>query len=219
MDLRPECRPGSVGIRHWRSSAGRHGCGQSGSRVLGRRRRSLPGAGPIIIVGLLVGPLAVMAMNQYGGSLTLLSIADSVRPIRATREARVTAILVLAAMVWGSASLVGEDWFNLFYGNAVIYLAYLFTPWTAINLVDDFVFRRRRYVVADLFKPSGGIDGRWGWRVGSTVIALLVERLAENPAHPAGFRIGHTVGGKFEDQRLGQLVCDAPVGLPNCYEH
>jgi len=132
-----------------------------------------PGAGAIIIVGLLVGLLAVMAINQYGGSLTLLSIADSVRPIRATRKARVTAILVMAAMVWGIASLVGEDRFNLFYGNALIYLAYLFTPWTAINLVDYFVVRRGRYVVADLFKPSGGIYGRWGWRGNGVYLATV----------------------------------------------
>jgi len=104
-----------------------------------------------------------MAINQYGGSLTLLSIIDSIHPIRATRKARITAILVMAVMVWGIAYLVGEDRFNVFYGNALIYLAYLFTPWTAINLVDYFLIRRGHYVVADLLKPSGGVYGRWGW--------------------------------------------------------
>jgi len=135
-----------------------------------------PGAGTIIIVGLLVGLLAVMAINQYGGSLTLLSIADSIRPIRATRRKRVAAILGMAVLVWAIAHLVGEERFTVFYGSALIYLAYVFTPWTAINLVDYFVVRRGNYVLADLFKPSGGVYGRWGWR-GNIVYVVTIAMM------------------------------------------
>lgn len=126
--------------------------------------RLFPGAGTVIVLGLLVGLLAVMAMNQYGGSLTMLSIADSIRPLRATRAKRVAAIVSMAVMVWLIAHVVGAERFNQFYGSSLIYLAYVFTPWTAINLVDYFVVRKGHYVIADLFKPSGGVYGRWGWR-------------------------------------------------------
>lgn len=135
-----------------------------------------PGAGAIVIIGLLLGLLAVMAINQYGGSLTLLSIADSIRPIRATRGKRAAAIIGMALLVWAIAQLVGEARFNEFYGSALIYLAYVFTPWSAINLVDYFVVRRGNYVVADLFKPSGGVYGRWGWR-GNSVYLLTIAAM------------------------------------------
>ncbi len=135
-----------------------------------------PGAGTIILIGLLIGLLAAMSVNQYGGSLTLLSIVDSIRPIRATRSARMIAILVMAVMVWGIAQLVGAARFNEFYSNGLIYLAYLFTPWTAINLVDYFIVRRGHYVLADLFKRSGGIYGRWGWR-GNSVYAMSIAAM------------------------------------------
>jgi len=131
------------------------------------------GAGTIVVVGLLVGLLAVMAVNQYGGSLTLLSIVDSIRPIRSTRAKRVVAILLMAILVWGIAHLVGEERFNTFYSNVLIYLAYLFTPWTAINLTDYFLVRRGAYRVADLHDPSGGIYGRWGIRGNSVYLITL----------------------------------------------
>ena len=73
-------------------------------------------------------------------------------------------------IVWGVSQLVGADHFNTVYGNVLIFLAYVFTPWTAINLVDYFFVRRGSYVVSEIFNPHG-IYGRWGWR-GTTAYAV-----------------------------------------------
>jgi purine-cytosine permease-like protein len=40
---------------------------------------------------------------------------------------------------------------------------YLFTPWTAINLVDFYWVRRGHYSIREIFNPRG-IYGRWNWR-------------------------------------------------------
>jgi NCS1 family nucleobase:cation symporter-1 len=163
-----------------------------------------PGAGKIIVCGLVVTLLAVMAINQYGGSLILLSIADSFRPITPTRMKRATAIALMAAMVWIIAQTVGEARFNQFYGGALIYLAYVFTPWTAINLVDYFVVRRGHYVVSDLLNPTGGIYGRWNWR-GNVVYGATLAIMCP-------FMVTAQFIGLFA-QRMGNVDISLPVGL------
>lgn len=163
-----------------------------------------PGAGKIIVCGLVFTLLAVMAINQYGGSLILLSIADSFRPLTPTRMKRATAIALMAAMVWIIAQTVGEARFNQFYGGALIYLAYVFTPWTAINLVDYFVVRRGHYVVSDLLNPTGGIYGRWNWR-GNVVYGATLAIMCP-------FMVTAQFTGLFA-QRMGNVDISLPVGL------
>jgi NCS1 family nucleobase:cation symporter-1 len=121
------------------------------------------GFGTILLVLLLAGLLIVMSVNAYGGSLTLISMLDSFKSVKPTKKLRVVALLVMGVTVWGIAQFVGEARFNTFYGNALVFLAYLFTPWTAVNLVDYFFVRKGVYVIGEIFKKDG-IYGRWGWR-------------------------------------------------------
>ena len=39
----------------------------------------------------------------------------------------------------------------------------LFTPWTAINLVDFYLVRKTHYSIREIFNPHG-LYGRWNWR-------------------------------------------------------
>jgi NCS1 family nucleobase:cation symporter-1 len=121
------------------------------------------GFGTILLILLLAGLLIVMSVNAYGGSLTLISMLDSFKSVKPTKKLRVAALLVMGISVWGIAQFVGEARFNSFYGNALVFLAYLFTPWTAVNLVDYFYVRKGVYVIGEIFKKDG-IYGRWGWR-------------------------------------------------------
>ena len=121
------------------------------------------GLGTSLLVVLLLGLLIVMSINAYGGSLTLISMADSFKKINPTKKIRLIALTVMGLTVWGIAQFVGEDRFNSFYGNALVFLAYLFTPWTAVNLVDYFYVRKGVYVIGEIFNKDG-IYGRWGWR-------------------------------------------------------
>jgi nucleobase:cation symporter-1, NCS1 family len=49
------------------------------------------------------------------------------------------------------------------FGEFLAVLLYLFTPWTAINLVDFYWVRRGHYSVREIFNPRG-MYGRWNWR-------------------------------------------------------
>ncbi|MER5486060.1 cytosine permease [Streptomyces sp. NPDC002812] len=125
--------------------------------------RLFSGFGTVAVVVLLVGLLSIMAINQYGGSLSMISIMDSFRPVKPTRAIRVATIGIMMVAVGTVSILVGIDQFNWFFANVVVVLTYLFIPWTAINLVDFFFVRRGQYVVKEIFNPRG-IYGRWGWR-------------------------------------------------------
>jgi purine-cytosine permease-like protein len=131
------------------------------------------GFGTILLIILLAGLLVVMAVNAYGGSLTLISMTDSIKKVNPTKNARLVALLIMGVTVWGIAQFVGEARFNTFYGNALVFLAYLFTPWTAVNLVDYFFVRKGVYVIGEIFKKDG-IYGRWGWRGNTAYIIGLV---------------------------------------------
>ena len=130
------------------------------------------GFGTVLLILLLAGLLIVMSVNAYGGSLTLISMLDSFKSVKPTKKLRVAALLVMGLTVWGIAQFVGEARFNTFYGNALVFLAYLFTPWTAVNLVDYFFVRKGVYVIGEIFKKDG-IYGRWGWRGNTAYIIGL----------------------------------------------
>ncbi len=162
------------------------------------------GFGWIAIFALLVGLLSVMAINQYGGMMSMISIRDSVKPVQPTRRIRAIGILIMFVMVWGIAQFVGIDRFNSFYGNVLIFLAYLFTPWTAINLVDYFFVRKGLYSVKEIFNPNG-IYGRWGWR---GQVAYIVALLVMVP-----FMVTTPFVG-FLAEKLGSVDYSIFIGLP-----
>ncbi|MGW6709548.1 purine-cytosine permease family protein [Streptomyces sp. NPDC054956] len=167
--------------------------------------RLFNGFGTVAVVVLLVGLLSIMAINQYGGSLTMISIVDSFRPVKPTRLIRVATIGIMMVAVGTVSILVGIDQFNWFFANVVVVLTYLFVPWTAINLVDFFFVRRGLYVVKEIFNPRG-IYGRWGWR-GNLAYAIGLACMA-----PFMVITGLFVGPVADN--LGGVDYSIFVGLP-----
>ena len=74
-------------------------------------------------------------------------------------------MLALSVATAGSIAigLVSSKHFIDRFGDLLAVLLYLFTPWTAINLVDFYWVRRSHYSVREIFNPHG-IYGRWNWR-------------------------------------------------------
>lgn len=162
------------------------------------------GFGLIALLILLLGLLAVMAINAYGGSLALISMLDSFKPVKPTKTLRMAAVILMGIAVWATAAFVGEERFNVFYGNALVFLAYLFTPWTAINLIDYFFVRKGSYVIKEIFKKDG-IYGLWGWR---GQLAYVIGILCMIPFFVTGPYVGPIA------QSLGSVDYSIFVGLP-----
>ncbi|MET4433040.1 cytosine permease [Mycolicibacterium sp. 624] len=164
--------------------------------------------GPVVswicVAGLLVGLLSVMVLNQYGGSMSMISILDSFRPITPSRRIRVITLAAMFLIVWLASHFIGIERFNSFYSNAIVFLTYLFIPWTAVNLVDYFWVRRGRYSIREIFRPDG-IYGRWGWR---GTIAYAVGLVAMVPFMVTTPYVG------FLARALGSVDVSIFVGLP-----
>jgi purine-cytosine permease-like protein len=104
----------------------------------------------------------VTTLNFYGASLTLLSVADTLKPVRSTAGKRLASLAVAFAVSTAIALSSSSNFINRF-GDLLALLLYLFTPWTAINLVDFYLVRKGHYSIREIFNPSG-MYGRWNWR-------------------------------------------------------
>jgi NCS1 family nucleobase:cation symporter-1 len=122
----------------------------------------VPGLGKVLLVGGLLGLVTITALNFYGASLTLLSVADTCKPLECTATKRLISILVAAVAATTLACASSADVINS-WGDLLAILLYLFTPWTAINLVDFYVLRKGHYSIREIFNPNG-MYGRWNWR-------------------------------------------------------
>lgn len=121
-----------------------------------------PGLGALTLVLALVTLVTMTSLNFYGASLTLLSIADSFKPSKPSITSRFVSLMIVAVVATFIA-LAASGNFMARFGDFLGILLYLFTPWTAINLVDFYFVRKTAYSVREIFNPSG-MYGRWNWR-------------------------------------------------------
>jgi purine-cytosine permease-like protein len=121
-----------------------------------------PGLGAVLLLGALLGLITISALNFYGASLTLLSVADTFRPVRSGVGKRMASLVAAAVLATAIALRSSGDFVNRF-GDLLAILLYLFTPWTAINLVDFYLVRRAHYSIREIFNAHG-MYGRWNWR-------------------------------------------------------
>jgi nucleobase:cation symporter-1, NCS1 family len=122
----------------------------------------LPGFGKPLLLCSLLGLVTITSLNFYGASLTLLSVMDSFKPGRLTLAKRLLTILSSTVVATGLALASSENFVAKF-SEFLAVLLYLFTPWTAINLVDFYWVRKGHYSVREIFNPRG-MYGRWNWR-------------------------------------------------------
>jgi len=129
----------------------------------------MPHFGVTLLLLSLAGLVTVTSLNLYGASLTLLSVVDSFRSFKPTASKRVGTIVLCAGLATVIAELGSGNFVNRF-SDLLAVLLYLFTPWTAINLVDFYFVRKGHYSIREILNPRG-MYGRWNWR-GLTAYAV-----------------------------------------------
>ena len=122
----------------------------------------MPGLGSVLLLSGLLGLITISSLNFYGASLTLLSVADTVSPLRCTVSQRLMSLAVAFIASCAIALSSSSNFVNRF-EDLLALLLYLFTPWTAINLVDFYLVRRGHYSIREIFNPRG-MYGKWNWR-------------------------------------------------------
>jgi NCS1 family nucleobase:cation symporter-1 len=122
----------------------------------------VPGLGLVLLIGALLGLVTISALNFYGASLTLLSVADTCKPLKCTVAKRVSSLLA-AGVISTVLAVNSSGNFVTQFGDLLAVLLYLFTPWTAVNLVDFYLVRKGHYSIREIFNPRG-MYGNWNWR-------------------------------------------------------
>jgi NCS1 nucleoside transporter family len=163
----------------------------------------LPGFGTPLLLCSLMGLVTITSLNFYGASLTLLSVLDSLRPSRPTLAKRLLTLIVAAVAATALATASTENFVARF-GSFLSVLLYLFTPWTAINLVDFYWVRKGHYSVREIFNPHG-MYGRWNWR---GLLAYGVGFVAMIPFFSTDIYMGPVA------RQLGGADLAMLVGLP-----
>ncbi|MEE1816806.1 cytosine permease [Streptomyces sp. SP18ES09] len=114
----------------------------------------------LIHLVIVVGKLTVNCLNAYGGFMAMLTTVtafDGRSRISAT--ARAASIVGFTAVSIGIALAASADFLDNF-KNFVLLILTVFTPWSAINLVDYYLISRERVDVPALYDPRGRY-GRW----------------------------------------------------------
>jgi NCS1 family nucleobase:cation symporter-1 len=163
----------------------------------------MPGFGTIMLITSFLGLITITSLNFYGASLTLLSVADSLTKVKLGIKSRIASLVAVFAMAV-SLSLVVSG--NVLHGFEAFLgvLAYLFTPWTAINLVDFFFVRKGRYSIRAMFMADG-LYGRWNWR---GLLAYFIGFASMIPFFKTGLYVGPVA------EALGKADVSMLVGLP-----
>ncbi|MFD9613717.1 purine-cytosine permease family protein [Streptomyces sp. NPDC059083] len=114
----------------------------------------------LIHLVIVVGKLTVNCLNAYGGFMAMLTTVtafDGRSRISAT--ARAASIVGFTAVSIGIALAASADFLDNF-KNFVLLILTVFTPWSAINLVDYYLISRERVDIPALYDPRGRY-GRW----------------------------------------------------------
>jgi NCS1 family nucleobase:cation symporter-1 len=123
----------------------------------------LGGLAPLVVVFFTAGLAAAGAMNLYCGSLSMLTIGQTLLPRWSPSAAARTVCALILAVLSLLGALLGSSSFLDNYMDFILMLLYVLVPWTAINLVDYYLLRHGEYNVASFLRSDGGIYGRVNW--------------------------------------------------------
>ncbi len=167
---------------------------------------SLGGTGAVaalLYFAIAFGKVTVTSLNAYGSFMSMATVLTGVR--RGLRFTTRDRLLFVFGMVTVSLllALLGRHSFLKSFEAFILCLLTVFTPWSAINLVDFYCFTRSRYDIPALADP----DGRYGrWNM-TGVIIYLVGVVVQVPFLATSFYTGPWVA------RLGGVDYSWIVGL------
>jgi nucleobase:cation symporter-1, NCS1 family len=146
-------------------------------------------AATLLFFCIAFGKVTVTSLNAYGSFMSMATIVSAFR--RGVRVSMFQRLCYAIAMVGLSTllALLGRHSFLKGFEAFILLLLAVFTPWSAINLVDYYCFTRSRYDVPALSDP----DGRYG-RWNTTGIAIyFVGILVQVPFLSTAFYTGPLV--------------------------
>jgi NCS1 family nucleobase:cation symporter-1 len=119
--------------------------------------QSVTGDWFLIILGISL--IGTNSINIYTASLSALSGLASFGKFRFTAVHRIIACVIILAAGLATALAGYQSFLNTFVDFLDV-LAFIFLPWSAINILDFYFFRHGEYDITSLYTPRG-IYGRF----------------------------------------------------------
>ena len=129
----------------------------------------------LLYLSIAFGKVTVTSLNAYGSFMSVATVLSSLR--RHWRITVRTRLLFVLAMVSLSVllALAGRHSFLKSFEAFILCLLAVFTPWSAINLVDYYCFTRSRYDIPALTDPRGRYGGWNATGIAIYAIGILVQ--------------------------------------------
>ncbi|GAB3708965.1 purine-cytosine permease family protein [Mariniluteicoccus flavus] len=129
----------------------------------------------LIYLVIVVGKLTINTLNAYGGFMSIATtLAAFTHKDRVSPTARVIWVVVFNLVAAAIALWATADFLNNF-KNFVLALLMVFTPWSAINLLDYYLISKEKVDIPALYDPKGRYRG-WQWgTIAVYVIGVLVQ--------------------------------------------
>ena len=162
-------------------------------------------AATLLFFCIAFGKMVVTSLNAYGSFMSMATIVSGFRP--GLRISMLHRLLYIVAMVGLSIllALIGRHSFLKSFESFILFLLMVFTPWSAINLVDYYFFTRSRYDVPALSDREGRY-GRWNL---TGILIYGVGILVQMPFVSTAFYTGPlvaTLGGADISWIVGLIV-------------
>ncbi len=112
---------------------------------------------------IVTGKLTVNVLNAYGGFMSILTTVTAFDGrSQISTKARSFYILGFTVISMFIAIAASADFLDNF-KNFVLVLLMVFTPWSAINLIDYYLISKERIDIPALYDPKGRY-GAWNAR-------------------------------------------------------
>ncbi len=157
----------------------------------------------LLYFSIAFGKVTVTTLNAYGSFMSMATMVSAFR--RRPRIPMQQRFLYILGMVGISVllALIGRHSFLKAFESFILLLLAVFTPWSAINLIDFYCFTRSRYDVPALSDPNGRY-GRWNW---TSIAIYLIGILVQVPFLSTALYTGPLV------ERLGGVDISWILGL------
>ncbi len=162
-------------------------------------------AAGLLYFSIAFGKVTVTSLNAYGSFMSMATMVSAFRHgLRIPVRQRFWYIICVVGVSMVLA-LVGRHSFLRSFESFILCLLAVFTPWSAINLIDFYCFTRSRYDVPALSDPEGRY-GRWNL---TSITIYLAGIAVQIPFLSTSFYTGPLVeplGGVDISWILGLLV-------------
>ncbi|QIQ20566.1 purine-cytosine permease family protein [Zophobihabitans entericus] len=131
----------------------------------------------LLYFSIAFGKVVITTLNAYGSFMSMTTIISGLRKNHTlSQRSRLIYILVMVGLSIMIA-LLGRGDFLRNFSTFLLFLLTFFTPWSAINLVDYYLVKKKHYDIPSLF-DTNGLYGKWNKvGMGVYIFGILIQLL------------------------------------------